>query len=60
MVTKDKGLSVVNGETRTQADYYGLSTDTKPTDCGINSIFIELDTAKKYYFTGEAWTEIGG
>lgn len=41
-------------------DYVGLSTDDKPTDCGVNSTFYELDTDKKYYFDGDTtWTEIG-
>ncbi len=38
----------------------GLSTDTKPTDCAVNSIFLELDTGDFYYFTGEEWAKIGG
>lgn len=38
----------------------GLSTDTKPTDAGINTIFHELDTDDFYYFTGEAWAKVGG
>ena len=41
-------------------EYNGLSTDAKPTDCAVNSKFWELDTNKKYYFTGETWNEIGG
>ena len=27
------------------ADYRGLSTDNKPTDAAINSIFFELETS---------------
>lgn len=38
----------------------GLSTDDKPTDAAVNQIFHELDTDKKYYYTGETWAEIGG
>lgn len=44
----------------------GLSTDTKPTGevngkkVGVNSLFLELDTGDVYYFTGSAWTKIGG
>lgn len=41
-------------------EYKGLSTDTKPTDCAVNSIFLELDTGDFYYFTGEEWAKIGG
>lgn len=41
------------------ANYLGLSTDTKPTDAAVNSIFTELDTNTDYYFTGETWEEVG-
>jgi hypothetical protein len=44
-------------------EYKGLSTDEKPTDCAINSIFLELDTGDFYYFTGDEetpWVRIGG
>ena len=41
-------------------DYKGLSTDTKPTDCAVNSLFLELDTGDFYYFDGTAWSKIGG
>lgn len=42
--------------------YQGLSTDDpKPTDnVAVNSLFLELDTGKFYYFDGEAWQEVGG
>ena len=40
-------------------DYKGLSTDTKPTDCTVNSLFLELDTGDFYYFNGETWEEVG-
>ena len=40
--------------------FYGLSTDTKPTDCSNGSVFIELNTTKSYIFdeTTTDWTEI--
>lgn len=39
--------------------FKGYSTSVKPTQgVGINSIFWELDTGKKYYFDGTAWQEI--
>lgn len=41
-------------------DFKGLSTDDKPTNCGINSLFLELDTGDFYYFDGEEWNKIGG
>jgi hypothetical protein len=42
------------------AGYEGDSNDVKPTDVPVNTIFRELDTNCKYYFTGEAWVEIPG
>lgn len=41
-------------------EYKGLSTDAKPTDCAVNSLFLELDTGDFYYFDGEEWQKIGG
>lgn len=40
-------------------EYLGVSGDDKPTDCAVNSTFLELNTNKKYYFDGEEWQEIG-
>ena len=34
-----------------------MSTDEKPTDCGINSLFYELDTGDFYYFNG-VWKKV--
>lgn len=33
--------------------FYGLSTDTKPTDCPNGSLFREMDTQKTYCFDAE-------
>ena len=41
-------------------EYKGLSTDVKPEEAGVNSLFLELDTGKFYYFNGEDWNEVGG
>lgn len=41
-------------------EYKGLSTDNKPSDCAVNSLFLELDTGDFYYFDGEEWAKIGG
>ena len=38
-------------------EYKGLSTDTKPTDCAVNSLFLELDTGYFYYFDGSTWVK---
>ena len=43
-----------------RADYVGLSTDTKPTDALVNSLFLELDTGDFYYFDGSDWAKVGG
>ena len=40
------------------ANYAGKSTDTKPTDVEVNTIFHALDTGKYYYFDGSDWNEI--
>lgn len=42
------------------ADYRGVSTDTKPSNAPLYSIYLELDTGNFYYFTGEEWSKIGG
>ena len=38
----------------------GLSTDTKPTDVGNGSVFIEIDTGTIYMFdaASKQWKEI--
>lgn len=41
-------------------DIRGLSTDEKPKkNIPVNSTFLEMDTAKLYYFTGSDWAEFG-
>lgn len=50
-------ITVVNSNPPT---YYGLSTDTQPTDRVENgSIFVEIDTGKVYFYNqaGAAWVE---
>lgn len=43
------------------ADYMGLSTDTKPTeDIPVNTLFLELDTGDFYYYDGSEWSKVGG
>lgn len=39
-------------------NYKGLSTDTKPTNCYVNSLFLELDTGIFYFFNGTEWKDI--
>lgn len=33
---------------------------TLPTDCPINTLFVELDTGDVYYWNGEQWAPFGG
>lgn len=42
------------------ADYMGLSTDEKPTNVSVNSLFLELDTGDFYYYDGDSWEKVGG
>ena len=42
------------------ANLLGYSTDEKPTDVEINTLFLELDTGDFYYFNGTAWAKVGG
>lgn len=45
-----------NGAT---SNLLGLSTDVKPADAEINTIFLELDTGDFYYFDGIEWAVVG-
>lgn len=38
-------------------EFKGLSTDVKPADCAVNSLFLELDTGYFYYFDGSTWVK---
>ena len=42
------------------ANLVGLSTDSKPTDVEVNTVFVELDTGDAYYFDGTVWQKVGG
>ncbi len=55
-------MAVTYNDNRKTGEYEfkGLSTDTKPTDCAVNSLFWELDTGDFYYFDGTVWQIIGG
>ena len=53
-------ISINTNRAANEHDYKGLSTDTKPTNCAVNSLFLELDTGDFYYFTGETWEKVGG
>ncbi len=51
---------VTQNSNRIDCRYEGLSTDTKPTDVPVNSIFWSLDENKEYYFDGSSWSAVGG
>ena len=55
MITKYGG-----GYADPSMEYLGLSTDSKPTDVPVNSIFLELNTGDVYYYTGTGWAKLGG
>ena len=38
----------------------GLSKDIKPINVSTNTLFLELDTKKFYYFDGRDWQPVGG
>ena len=62
MITADKSIQTVDGVSTSNLTFYGLSTDSKPTDCGNGSAFVEMDTGKVYFFNAAAgtWVEFGG
>lgn len=52
----DHSMSLVNSRLVNdppRCQYYGLSTDTKPTTATNGSAFIEMDTAKLYFFDAD-------
>ena len=48
--------SAIDKPTPIKTEYLGMSTDTKPTDCGVGSEFEELDTGLVYKFDG-VWSQ---
>ena len=55
-----KNYAADNGGMFLDAEYKGLSTDTKPTETvPVNALFLELDTGDIYYFDGSAWAKVG-
>lgn len=53
-------ISITENPQKFEYEFKGLSTDTKPTACAINSLFLELDTGDFYYFNGSEWKKVGG
>lgn len=39
---------------------FGVAADAKPANVSVNSLFLELDTADLYYFSGTTWAKVGG
>lgn len=57
---ENKMITINNCMQDGENEYKGLSTDTKPTNCAVNSLFLELDTGDFYYFDGTTWAKVGG
>lgn len=53
-------ITANDNKNKCEREFKGLSTDTKPTCCFINSLFLELDTGDFYYFDGSDWNKVGG
>lgn len=53
---------MITSNNETTIQYYGLSTDKKPTEfpCGNGSVFFEIDTQDAYMFNGETgqWVKL--
>lgn len=62
MISSVQSQQLINGVWVRTTTYYGLSTDTKPTDgVGNGSAFLEMDTGKIYFYDVEntTWREWG-
>lgn len=62
MVTQDRAQQTIIGGFTTNATYFGLSTDSKPSvGVGNGSCFLEMDTGKIYFYDadGSQWLEWG-
>ena len=64
MITVNNAVKFSDRKHPNDMELKGLSTDVKPTvvdgnPVGINSLFVELDTSKIFYFDGEIWKEVG-
>ena len=62
MISISQTVQYINNVACVISTYYGLSTDTKPTEgVGNGSAFIEMDTSKVYFFDAgnPEWLEWG-
>lgn len=58
MITPENGAVQIGGRYQRPRIFFGLSTDTKPTENIVNgSVFIEMDTSRLYFFdqAGSEW-----
>ena len=51
-------ITMNNCKQKDEYDFSGVSTDTKPTNCAVNSLFLELDTGNFFYFDSGEWHQI--
>ena len=51
-------ITMNNCKQKDEDDFSGVSTEPKPTNCAVNSLFTELDTGNFYYFDGNKWNQI--
>lgn len=51
-------ITMNNCKQKDEYDFSGVSTESKPTNCAVNSLFTELDTGNFYYFDGTKWNQI--
>ena len=60
MITKVDNIQSVGIGFKYPTEFFGLSTDTKPTDTANGSMFTEIDSGKKFMFdfTGGTWYEM--
>lgn len=52
-------ITTIETNGRDYNEFAGLSTDTKPSNVGTGSIFVEVDTGKVFFYNqdGGTWIE---
>lgn len=52
-------ITTIETNGRNYSEFAGLSTDTKPSNVGTGSIFIEVNTGKVFFYNqaGDTWIE---
>lgn len=51
-------ITMNNCKQKGEYDFSGVSTEPKPTNCAVNSLFTELDTGNFFYFDSGEWHQI--